>query len=655
MTIRGKTGPSHSVLWRRQIEAWWGAGLSMALLVALVIVPVGATVADERFTDHGVATRAVESRGVVTLQARDGSNLVISLNNDRGERGWLLVTDIDSGVTEQVYYPEEVDTSPSLAAPFASYVSTQGRFYTGAFGVLLEFEPSTREWLFHGRPNADAQLFADYAFAEGPDGTIYVGTTSPVGSSTHLISYDPETREAVDHGRMDPEETFIRFMAVDGAGWVYCGIGTARGNIVAFNPQTGEKRQIPPEDERDAVGSGWVFESHDGNVYGTVAGKNWRMYAGDGEVIDASERGPVKSTGVIGWTNKTGTFPDGRELVEHRIDDGWMEIHDPATEQTERIEFSYDAIGGMGFTSLAEGPDGMIYGSTCHPMRFVRYDPVADEMTDLGGVEGVGNFCAMSATGDLLAAVSYSDGILHLYDPAAPFDGAEGTANPRELTRWPEAICRPRVSLAHPDGTHLLMAGYAAYGRAGGGLGIYNLETDEASLLTHEDLVPHQSTITMDVLPDGRLVGGTDISAPGGGHVQATEAVVYILDFEAREVVDQIVPVPGAQHVRSLAVGPDALVYGVADGQALFVFDPEAGEIVHREMLPEYEAERFVFAHDGHVYALFHRAIIRIDPADFTHEVLGTPPTGLSYGGPVIDERLFYASRSNLWSFALTE
>ena len=625
-------------------------------MLALIIAAAsaGQAPADARFIDHGTATQAVECRGVACMQDSAGHNLVISLNNDRGTRGWLLVTDIDSGVTEQVYYPEEVDTSASLAAPFASFVSSTSRFYTGAFGVLLEFDPATREWLYWGKPNADAQLFCDYAFAEGPDGTIWAGTTAPVGSSTHLISYDPQTREAVDHGQLDPEETYIRFMAVDDAGWVYCGIGTARGNIVAFNPETGEKRQIPPEDERDAAGSGWVFESTNGKVYGTVAGKNWRLYEGVGEVIEPAERGPVKPSRVIGWTYKTGAFPDGRELVAHSLEDGWMDIHDPKTDETRRIEFTYDAIGGMGFTSLAEGPGGMVYGSLCHPMRFVRYDPAGDEMTDLGTVPGVGNFCAMAAVGDLLGAASYSSGIMHLYDPSAPFNGGVGDApNPRELTRWPDAICRPRACILHPDGRHLLMAGYAGYGLAGGGLGIYDLQAGEASLLTHEELIPHQATIALVALPDGRLVGGTDVAAPGGGHVQATEAVLYVLDFATRKVVCQTVPVPGAKVIRSLAVGPDGRVYGLAQGSVLFVFDPETQEIVHTESFAQYEAERHLLAHEGHVYALFHTAIIRVNPEDLSHEVVGTPPSPISYGGPVIGDRLYFASRSNLWSFGL--
>lgn len=628
-----------------------------AVLVISVSVSVLPGLCDARFVDHGVATRAVESRGVVVVQDRAGNSVVISLNNDRDQRGWLLVTDIDTGETEQVYYPEEVDTSPSLAAPFASYSSTRGRFYTGAGGVLLEFEPARREWLFHGRAHPDASLFIDNAFAEGADGRIWVGTTSvrSGGSSCHLVSYDPDTGELTDHGQMDPKELHLRWIIVDDAGWVYYGIGPARGNIVAYNPETGERRQIPDEDERTG-GSGWIFLGEDGKVYGTVAGNNWRMFEGIGEVIEPRERARERATGVTGWKNATGSFADGRQLIRHSLEDGWMEIHDPATEQTRRIEFTYEAVGGMGFTSLAEGPDGKVYGSTCHPMRFISYDPASDAMTDLGGVEEAGNFCAMATTGDLLAAVSYSSGILHLYDPRMSFNGGRGEQpNPRELARWPREICRPRVCVAHPDGIHLLMSGYAGYGLVGGGLGIYNLHTGKAQLITHEKLIPHQSTITAAVLPDGTILGGTDIAAPGGGHVQASEGVIYLFDLAARQVVFQAVPVPGARAVRSVVVGPDGRVYGLAEGSAVFVFDPRAKQIVHTDKSPQHGAERALVVHDGNLYGLFESAIVLISTADFRHEVLGTPPSPVSYAGPVIEGALYFASRANLWSFRLTD
>lgn len=117
----------------------------MRSIVAAMVwaLPLALSQAGDGFQNHGVASRAVERRGVATVHDRTGHNLVISLNNDHGDRGWVLVTDVDSGVTEQIAFPADVDHSFSLAAPFATYVSKQGRFYTCIGPVLMEFEPST--------------------------------------------------------------------------------------------------------------------------------------------------------------------------------------------------------------------------------------------------------------------------------------------------------------------------------------------------------------------------------------------------------------------------------------------------------------------------------------------------------------------------------
>lgn len=619
-------------------------------LVYWLLLGVGVMAqAEPVFVDHGVGSRAVESRGVAAVHTPDGQNLVIALSLDEGPRGWLLVTDIDGGQTEQVYFPEEVETS-LVRTHFASLVASTGRFYTAAGPELLEFDPATRRFLFHGPlPSPTATWIVDYAFAEAPDGVIFAGTTP----DCHLISYDPATQRLTDHGRMDPREEYPRFMAFDAAGWLYCGIGNARGNIVAFNPATGEMRQIVPEEERKE-GSGWVFRGADGKVYGTASrgGVNYRMFAGRAEVIDPSQRAPEVRTGVICWVDKTGTFPDGRQLTDYALHDRWLEIHNPATGETRRITFDYTPAGGAVFTSLVAGPDGCLYASTCHPMRFVRYDPRTDQMTDLGGMPGIGNFCAMDVYGTQIVAASYSDGILHRYDPAQPFNGGVGEQpNPCELARWPREICRPRACLAHPDGRHLLMAGYAAYGLTGGGLGIYDTSTGAAQVITHENLVPYQSTVALQALPDGNLVGGTCISAPGGGQVQATEAVLYLFDFPARKVIFQTVPVPGAGQIKSLLVVGER-VLGLTENGRYFVFDVPTRAVVHTEDWSQWGmAGGLGRGPDGRVWACLTRALLRLTPDNLGREEPVPAPTEVRSAPVVLWDRLYFLGRTHLWSY----
>ena len=152
-----------------------------------------------RFVDHGIAAEVAESRGVVTLRDSRGRNLVIACSNDQGPRGWILVTDIDTGETKQVFFPDGVSNAP----PYASLLSRNGRFYTGAGRVLLEYDPATEQWLSWESPQPDAHCFVGEALADGPEGLIFGGTCY----NSHLFSFDPATRRTVDTGGWIPRRS----------------------------------------------------------------------------------------------------------------------------------------------------------------------------------------------------------------------------------------------------------------------------------------------------------------------------------------------------------------------------------------------------------------------------------------------------------------
>ena len=208
--------------------------------------------------------------------------------------------------------------------------------------------------------------------------------------------------------------------------------------------------------------------------------------------------------------------------------------------------------------------------------------------------------------------------------------------------------------MAYPDGEHVLMAGHANYGLVGGGLSIYNLATGAATLLTHNELVPYHSTIALKVLPDGNLVGGTDIAAPGGGHVKGKESVLYLFDFKTRKIPFQTVPVPGATFVKSIEVGSDGRVYGLAAGGQCFVFDTQKREVVHREDWAVHGQEvGLASGPRGRLVALFEKAILEIEPRGFQWEKLAAPPTPATVGPVVMEGRVYFASDSHLWSCGL--
>ena len=131
------------------------------------------------------------------------------------------------------------------------------------------------------------------------------------------------------------------------------------------------------------------------------------------------------------------------------------------------------------------------------------------------------------------------------------------------------------------------------------------------------------------------------------------------MDWETRDVVFRTVPVAGASEVWALAIGPDGMVYGLASGSRLFVFDPAKREIVHQADLSEYGGmpRHLVLLPDGStssVYALLSKAILRIKPETYEIEKVADTPVGVGAGGAVMGGRLYFASGSHVWSYNLS-
>jgi dienelactone hydrolase len=643
-------GQGHSVPYeaRQLIYGWLGKHLKGEEATRTALVK------DDGFANLGIAAPVTESRGVVVTQDAKGRSLAVACLLDMSPLGSLLVTDVDTGETGQFDFPESARSDRfAVWAPYASLLSRNGRFYTFAGQTLLEFDVDERRFTFHGVPAPTEQCYTGAAMVDGPDGRIYGGSYP----NSHLVSFDPKTKEMKDHGQMDPKENYPSNMAVDSAGWIYCGIGTARFNIVAFQPKTGEMRQLIAEKDR-ALGTARVFRGVDGRAYGEAGEKWYRMLAGKAEFVPKEKVPELEPWQAIPFGTARGVFPDGRELVRYNLPERWMSIRDPKTGSEKKIDILFRS-GGAAISTVALGPDGKIYGSTMHPMHFFAYAPGPRVLTDFGPVKGIGggNICAMASQGKYLAGPSYSSGYFHLFDTTRPFDQeSESDPNPRIIAQFEGDITRPRTCLAHPDGEHVLMAGFMGYGLTGGGIGIVNLQTGARELLTHEKVIPFHSTHSLKALPGGDLIGGTSVLTPGGGHSSETEGVLYIMDWRTKKVIFRTVPVPAAEEVFSLEVGADGLVYGLASGSKFFVFDPKERVVVHREDLSRFGdlvRPALISGSGGTVYALLSASILRIKAEDFSVARLTELPVPATAGLAILDGWLYFASNAHLWRYRL--
>ena len=618
-------------------------GTTMMAMLVLTAAATGVS-AQAGLVDHGAAVPLAERRGVVATRTPDGKQVVVACSLDLSPRPWVLVTDLDTGVTTQVFMPEGTPNSP----PYGSLLGSNGKFYTCEGATFLELDLATREFTFHAAPVA-GQCYL--GFTEGPDGRVYAGSCS----GCHLICFDPKTRELKDYGRLDPVQQYPSHLAVDSAGWVYAGIGTARHNIVAFNPATGERRQLIPEADRQ-IGTAVVCPGADGKAYGEFKDSHFQLFAGQATPITKEQMGPRAAVHNIGWGTILSDLPDGRRVRAYNMEQKWLEVEDTQTKTVNKLTFDYQSEGTH-LRVLAGGPDGLVWGSSAHPSFACTFDPRTRKLEVKPGGQA---WKSIAFQGPYVMGNEYTGGRLWLYDTRQPWTtpGTEATNNPRLLKTYAPDINVPVGALAYPDGKHLLMSGEPGYGYLGGGIGIYNVETNESQLLTHRQLIPDHSVQTMAALPDGNVICGTTVAGGHGTVAAAKEGVLFVLDWPTKQVAYQLVPVPGSSSIAALHVGSDGLVYGLASPATFFVFDPKEKRVVRSQALPDCGGAVFGSAllpdGQGHLLTVLSGGVVRVTQREFAVEKLAAPPATITGGTALVGGRVYFAIGSHLWSYALT-
>ncbi len=380
---------------------------------------IAANISREKIELLGIAAKSSELRGSIAFM-ENGRRYLLTRPQDHGQTGYILLTDLESGKTEQFFNPPEVRQGDS----FGAILTGKGHYlYDQQGGNVVLFDLKTRKFRNLGRPESRAMHFMVYT--EAPDGTVYLGGYP----QATLTAWNPETGKFRNYGRMDPKESYLNKIATDKNGYVYCGIGSARANLVALDPKTGKVTQIIPENMR-SIGWGEAITGSDGYAY-LIFGK-FRAKMLDGKIVatDVALPAPKKilatKYGDKMWQFENGTLVTGVDLYKKVI------TYQGLDGKKKEIPFDYQS-GGLSYTSIGADGKGRIYGSTNHPMHFVEYNANAGKMTDHGPhtVVSGGNFCNMTYAKDgTVYLCEYAGGRLWKFNPEKPFDGGNNVAPP---------------------------------------------------------------------------------------------------------------------------------------------------------------------------------------------------------------------------------
>ena len=622
--------------------------------LALGVLPAQAQTSQP--INHGIAASVSESRGVLAVRDKGGAPFIVAIARDRvdaGTRNSLLVIDAQTAETQQIWYPNSRSGNGEV---FHLMRAKNGKIYTTFGNTFLEFDLEKRDWTFNAPTDGNAM-----SLAQNEKGDVFFGTYP----NATLFRFDTEKRELEKLGQLDPDEKYPFSVAAGKDGWVYAGIGTARSNVVGFNTQTRQRVQLADESTRK-TGSGFVFLSTDGSVYGrafpAADSPLLKLENGIATPVSNSMNPPKVISGAISWGSILSDFPNGGKIVEFSLPEKFAVVE--LDGQTQRISFDYES-NGAAISSIVAGPDGKIYGSTNHPMHFFALDISAPQagstLRDYGPIKdiGGGNFPAFGVSGKYVVGASYSSGATYEFDTEQQWQiAANGeTINPRLLGKF-EEVTRPRAALTLPNGD-IIFGGYGAYGVTGGGLIVYEAATKTARPIPSEKLLPGHSIVALRLLDEKTIVGTTSIEAPGGGRVVAKEAELFLMDAATLEVTFRIAPVEGANAIYGLEVGADKTIFGLTSASQLFFFGPQTKALLHRADWKTWGAPfspgtPLWRGADGEIYATLGKNLLQIGD-DFSAQKIGELPAPISAGGVLLNGRFYFASGAEIWSIAVAK
>lgn len=583
----------------------------------------------------------------------NSERIYVNFRQDGGKL-FLVAIDPDTGATEQF-------KSPVGTGAWGFIVGPDKRIYLGTHegpdpadnGQILVFDPKRPEKQIQvvGRPSETETYLWQYCI--GPDGKLY-GCTYP---NAKLVSYDPATGAMEDLGRMDDEMMYSRSVAAGPDGLIYVGIGYGKANLVAYDPKTREHKSILPDAYRGdpAQIQTSVSNGVDGNVY--VSATKMEVVNGDPENGDikraVSVTLKVQPNGALAEESnppamlaKT-TLKDGR-VVSNVTIDGTYDLTSP-DGTVEHKTFKY-AGDGAGLFHVANGPLGRIYGGTFMPLEMFWYDPQTGALENPGNPTDVGGeiYSFLDHHG-VLYLCAYPGSFLSKYDPTKPWNyGTEPANNPRAFGGLGPGHLRPRAMIHGPNES-IYIGSFPEYGLHGGSLGVWDPAQDKL-IENYHPLIADQSigALAYDAT-SGMIFGGTSIHGGGGTTPTQPEAKFFTFDPKQKKVISELVPYERTQYIRALAI-VGRRVFGIANGDDLFVYDIERKEFIHKSNLgvgSVLDVSLGVWK-DFNLYGVANKKVFRVNPDTYKVTILAEYPNSIRCGFAMDDKGIYFGDKAEL-------
>ena len=547
---------------------------------------------------------------------------------------FLLAVNPDTGQIRQFNGP--------LSSEMGSWgftVDHENRIYLGSYynAHLLRFDPKTEKWDDLGQPAGEKESFV-CAVTTAPDGKIWGGTYP----SAKLFSYDPKTGVTENFDRMDREQFYCYPTAGDD-GLIYCAIQFAQMDIVVFDPEKKTKTPLVAQESRKP-GRVTLIKGRDGRIYAKPSTSDQWFLVEEGKRLVGVSQSDVPFVPKV--------LPDGR--IFSTVDNNVLRVENPVTRERKEIPLRYEAAGAYIFV-VGKGPDEKIYGSSMLPLRLFVYDPGNNSLVNVGKAShATGEIYSMGSLNGKLYLCSYPEARLSVYDPSRPlrFGDSEGS-NPRDLGPMGGELYRPRAMITGPHG-NVYIGGYPDYGLLGGAIGVYDPTRNEKRVYRH--IITNQSIASLSYIEKLDLIAaGSSVLGGTGTRAVEKEAKLMLWDPKEEKKVFEIIPVPGAKTILSLATTVGGMVYGITNDEKVFVFDPGKREIekIFDLGFKEPREISLQLGPDLRLYGLAKQAIFSIDPRNDQVSLAAEPPVPIGSGMAMMGRKIYCGSGANLWEFEI--
>jgi hypothetical protein len=477
-----------------------------------------------RFTPGGIP----RTHRVVQAAALLPDTLAATLFETKG-RARVALFSVD-GVQHEVELPETTGAD-ALAADAA-----RGTFYVGTSSraAVFEVDPRARtaRELAALRPLLDAERYVWALAIDTARDRLYAGTY-PGGK---LLEYDRRTKAAREITLAAPGRQYLRRIVVGRSGRLYCSLASP-GAVVAVEPGRGPRLVLETEETNAPP-----LRVADGRVWARV---------GTREVAVGTETAEVS-----------------QPAAEFSVDDGGRLSASAGAQAREVTIDLAPRQDGMGIISLAEGPEGAVYGGTYYNASLFRIDAGTAAVHVLGRVpDAVGEFRVMRAVApDLLVMPGY-DARVWVLATRRPVE--RGNPAPRAEIGHGQFLANGIDAL--PGGHLLAISTPPAYGRQGGAVSVLDTRTWETWV--DAELAGSHAVTSVCFGPRGRVYAGTSTEAGPGAPAATGPARFLVIDPAARRVVLDHAVVPSVSAVTAVApVGEHHVVFGT-DAGALHAYD----------------------------------------------------------------------------------